>query len=117
MKIPNNNVESCDFGCKNASNCLNSAKNTRFTDVSHQKLSEIPSNKVCKIVSISAEPRLRRRLLELGFVTGATVQVVNISPMSRAFLLVVQNSLLCVRRDVLEHIEVNDLSRLGALHV
>lgn len=117
MKITNNYVENCDFGCKNASKCLNFAKNTCFIGISPQKLSEMPSNKVCKIVSISAEPRLRRRLLELGFVTGATVQVVNISPMSRAFLLVVQNSLLCVRRDVLEHIEVNDLSGLGALRV
>ncbi len=117
MKITNNYVENCDFGCKNASERLNFAKNTRFTDVSPLKLSEMPSNKVCKVVSISAEPRLRRRLLELGFVTGATVQVVNISPMSRAFLLVVQNSLLCIRRDVLEHIEVDNLRGLGALRV
>lgn len=71
-----------------------------------QKLSDITDKKFCRVVDITAEPNLRRRLFELGFIKGAIVQVINVSPMSRAFLVSIQGSLLCIRASVLAHVFV-----------
>ena len=70
------------------------------------RLSELSSKTICKVVDIYADPQLRRRLFELGFVENATVQIINISPMSCAYLLLVQNSLICIRTNILDHIYV-----------
>jgi len=77
---------------------------------SQQKLSEIVSEKFCRVIDVCAEPNLRRRLFELGFVKGAVVQVINVSPMSRAYLIRVQDSLICIRASVLAHIFVAQMS-------
>ena len=73
---------------------------------SKTRLSDICSKKFCQVIDICATPQLRHRLFELGFVRGAIVQVVNISPLSRAYLIYVQGSLLCIRASVLAHIFV-----------
>lgn len=96
----------CCYVCTNAKNCTNVIKTIPQIQYCQQKLSNVASHKVCKIITVTAEPQLRRRLFELGFVEGAIVEILNISPMSRAYLLNVQNSLLCIRRSVLEHILV-----------
>lgn len=77
---------------------------------SQHKLSEIVSKMFCRVVDVRAEPNLRRRLFELGFVKGAVVQVINVSPMSRAYLVSVQGSLICIRASVLAHIFVAQMS-------
>ena len=89
--------------------CAICKKEKTFSNDSTQskiRLSDIASKKFCKIVDVCATPQLRRRLFELGFVCGAVVQVINISPMSRAYLINVQDSLLCIRASVLAHILV-----------
>ncbi len=73
---------------------------------SPQRLNEIVDKRFCKIVDISAPTQLRRRLFELGFIKGAIVQIINVSPMAHAYLLSVQNSLLCIRANILAHILV-----------
>lgn len=74
-----------------------------------QTLNHIVGKKFCRVVGVAAEPNLRRRLFELGLVKGAIVQVINVSPMSRAYLIKIQDSLLCIRASVLAHVLVDSL--------
>ncbi len=90
----------CTLQTKNSNDCA-------FFSTYPSKLGDIVGKKFCKVVDVSAEPNLRRRLFELGFVKGAIVQVINVSPMSRAYLISIQDSVLCIRASVLAHVLVN----------
>ena len=71
----------------------------------YMTLSELKVGAVCKVDYIQSEPRLRRHLYELGFVKGATVQIIDISPMHRAYLVIVQNSIFALRCEIAKKIQ------------
>lgn len=76
------------------------------------RLNEVTSGKSCQICNIYVEPKLKRRLYELGFVPNAVVEILNISPMARAYLLKVQGAILALRGEIAHKIEVKDIQNI-----
>ena len=74
------------------------------------KLCELSSGNSCLIVNIYAEPKLKRRLYELGFLPNSTIELLNVSPMSRAYLIRINNSIFAIRKDIANKIQVKEIS-------
>ena len=76
------------------------------------RLNELTSGKICFVNKIHTEPKLKRRLYELGFVPNAMIEIINVSPMAKAFLLKIQESIFAIRGEIAQKIEVdvNDYS-------
>ena len=76
-----------------------------MTYLLNMRLSELSSGKMCRVDKILIEPRLKRRLYELGFVKNALVQIIDVSPMSRAYLVIIQGSIFAIRGEIAKKIE------------
>ena len=63
----------------------------------------------CRIIGCKSEPKLRRRLIELGFCVGQEVEVLSISPLKNSFLVVVRGSVVAIRKSVASKLEVHTL--------
>lgn len=71
-----------------------------------KKMSDLKTGEVGKIINLSADVRIKRRLLELGLITGQMVKVLSISPLKNSYLIALKNYSLCLRRSILKSIEV-----------
>lgn len=61
-------------------------------------LAQLAVGSTAKIIGITGESAISRRLLEMGVVPGATVRVVKTAPFGCPLEIRVQNSHLAVRR-------------------
>lgn len=61
-------------------------------------LDEVKSNSICKIVSLNAKDRLLQKLLDMGFVVGATIEVLREAPLNDPMELKIHNYLITLRK-------------------
>lgn len=69
-------------------------------------LSQINDGGRCRIVGMSAEGRMLRRLTEMGVTPGTDVQVVKRAPLGDPIEIEVRGYLLAVRREIADKISV-----------
>lgn len=69
-------------------------------------LSQLNENQQGEIVCINGIMPLKRRLLELGFVKGTIVKVINISPLKNSYLLQIRGYLLALRKSAVNNIVI-----------
>jgi len=72
-------------------------------------LSQIKQGQDCVILKVSGEPKLRRRLLEMGINRGTSVHVEKYAPLKDPIELVVKGSHISLRVEEAAHIIVEDL--------
>ena len=70
------------------------------------KLSDLKNGQAAKVLSVQADIRLRRRLLELGILKGEVVKILSVSPLKSSYLLTVKNYTLALRKSILDGILV-----------
>ena len=71
-----------------------------------KKMSDLKIGQIGKIINLSADVHIKRRLLELGLITGQIVKVLSISPLKNSYLIALKSYSLCLRRNILKNIEV-----------
>lgn len=71
-----------------------------------KKLNTLLKNQSGVICSVSGDVYIKRRLLELGFVNGERVKVLNISPLKNTYLIGLQGYVLALRKNSLQTISV-----------
>lgn len=71
-----------------------------------KKLSELRKGETAIIVSVNLNGLTRRRLYDLGFIPGTLVQVVFESPLGDPVAYLIRNTLIALRKDESEKIEV-----------
>ena len=71
-----------------------------------KKLNELNKNQSGIICGIQGDVFIKRRLLELGFVNGAEVKVLSVSPLKNTYLLSLQDYVLALRKNSLELVSV-----------
>src|SRR2546430_15260572 len=68
-----------------------------------------------QVVNVSGDSRLRRRLLEMGFCTGAKVEVIRRAPLGDAIEFRLRGYHLSLRADQAEHVLITpDVQPAGA---
>lgn len=72
-------------------------------------LDELESGSLCKIVKIHANDALKYKLLDMGFVAGAQVNVVREAPLYDPMELKIHNYLLSLRKSEAQLVEVERL--------
>ncbi len=83
-------------------------KNSNFNESSNSivKLSELKVNDKAEIVKIIATGSIKRRLLDMGFLTGEKIKIKKIAPMGSPFDIFVKNSHISLRKDEADYIIV-----------
>ena len=71
-----------------------------------KKLSELSKNQAGIVCDVDGDIFLKRRLLELGFVNGVCVKVLNVSPLKQTFLLSLQDYCIALRNNSLQLVSV-----------
>lgn len=73
-------------------------------------LDEIRSGMKCKIKNLSADGNLLFKLLDMGFIKGANVEVVRFAPLKDPVELKIHNYLISLRKSEarLIEVEIND---------
>ncbi|WP_442594380.1 FeoA family protein [Neobacillus sp. D3-1R] len=69
------------------------------------KLSNGKKGETVKITQISIDGVMRRRLLDLGFVPGATVEVIRKSPLGDPIAFRVSQTVIALRKEESDRIE------------
>jgi Fe2+ transport system protein FeoA len=69
-------------------------------------LDQLPPATTSTVLSVVGEPRLRRRLLELGLVPGIPVTLVRRAPLGDALVVHVRGYDLSLRRDEAALVEI-----------
>lgn len=69
-------------------------------------LADIQSGDACKVVKINAKDKLRYKLLDMGFVQGAKIDVIREAPLYDPMELRVQNYLIALRKEEARAIQV-----------
>ncbi|MGB2551792.1 MULTISPECIES: FeoA family protein [unclassified Campylobacter] len=77
-------------------------------------LSLISSGKKCKITKLNATGKLLQKLLDMGFVIGATIEVIREAPLYDPVELKIHNYLISLRKSEAELIEVEELLKESA---
>ncbi|RAX51707.1 ferrous iron transport protein A [Helicobacter sp. 16-1353] len=72
-------------------------------------LSEVKNGNLYKIEKINAQNKLFYKLLDMGFVSGAVVEVVREAPLSDPLELKIHNYLISLRKSEAALIEVSKL--------
>ena len=62
-----------------------------------------------RVAGIRSGNEARRRLLDLGFVSGTEIKIFNIAPFKAAILVGLRGYLLAVRRQTGEYIEIAEI--------
>ena len=70
------------------------------------KLNEMEINKTCKIVRINCKDDIKRRLLDLGIIKGTKIEPVLLSPSGDPRAFSVRGTLIAIRKEDAENIEV-----------
>lgn len=71
-----------------------------------KRLNELHKNQTGIVCGIEGDVYIKRRLLELGFVKGTSVKVLNISPLKNTYLISLQDYCLALRKNSLELVSV-----------
>lgn len=71
-----------------------------------KKLSELKKGEKAVIVNVNLNGLTRRRLYDLGFIPGTIIQVVFESPLGDPVAYFVKDTLIALRRDESENIDV-----------
>jgi len=74
------------------------------------KLSELGVGKKGKILRIGGDSVLKRRLRDMGVITGEIVKVEKIAPLGDPIDIVVKNYQLSLRKSEAENIEVEEVT-------
>ncbi len=69
-------------------------------------LSQLPIGETGKVVSVGGDRELRRRLLEMGFCNGASVEVVRKAPLGDPIEFRLRGYLLSLRSEQARHVIV-----------
>ena len=69
-------------------------------------INELEEGQTGSIISISASPALKRRLMDMGFTKGTEIQVVNYAPMNDPIIVKLRGYNVCIRREEADGIEV-----------
>lgn len=72
-------------------------------------LSSLDKGQVCKVLKIETNLHLKRRLLELGFISGTTVKIEDISPLKNSYLLQIRGYLIALRKNAVSSIIVEKM--------
>ncbi|MDT9546923.1 MAG: ferrous iron transport protein A [Chlorobium sp.] len=72
-------------------------------------LSELKKGQIGKVLSVSASPQLKRRLFDMGLLTGETVKVEGVAPLGDPFEISVKNYRLTLRKHEAEGIIVEEV--------
>jgi len=62
-------------------------------------LTQLPVGKSAKIFSLNAQGRVRRRLLDLGFIPGARVENVRCSPSGNPTAYLIKGTVIALRQE------------------
>lgn len=73
------------------------------------KLSELPLNENGIIKEINCDYKIKRRLLDLGLVRGTKIKPVLVSPSKDPRAFSVRGSIIAIRKEEAEKIEINKL--------
>ena len=66
-------------------------------------------NKIYKIIKIDGELKIKRRLLDLGFVVGEKLQILQISPLKKTYLITIKNYVLALRENTAKLLQVDEV--------
>ena len=69
-------------------------------------LASLKTNESATIKNIFCDFKIKKRLLELGFINNTEVKVLAISSLKKTYLLQVMGSVIALRRNILEEIEI-----------
>lgn len=72
-------------------------------------LSLISSGEKCKIAKVNATGKLLQKLLDMGFIAGAQIEVIREAPLYDPIELKIHNYLISLRKSEAELIEVEEL--------
>ncbi len=70
-------------------------------------LSNIPLHESAFLSRVGGERSFRRRLMEMGFVPGTEVRIVNVAPLGDPLELEIRHSRISIRRREAEHLLVS----------
>lgn len=86
-----------------------SGDKTEKTPSDIKNLSKVKQGQECTITKISGEPKLRRRLLEMGINRGAKVYIEKYAPLRDPLELVIKGSHISLRVEEAAHINVENV--------
>jgi ferrous iron transport protein A len=69
-------------------------------------LGEIQSGQKCKLLKINSSGKLKQKLLDMGFVMGAFIEVIREAPLYDPMELRIHNYLISLRRSEASELEV-----------
>lgn len=69
-------------------------------------LGEIKTGQKCKLIKINSQGKLKQKLLDMGFVMGAFIEVVREAPLYDPMELKIHNYLISLRRSEASELEV-----------
>ena len=75
------------------------------------KLSDVAQGGIVRVLDIKGG-EMRGRLMELGFTKGVVVKVHNISPLGKAYLVECRGTILALRYNAVNLIEVEEIKSL-----
>jgi ferrous iron transport protein A len=73
------------------------------------RLSELTAGQTVQVISVTGDRELRRRLLEMGFCNGATVELVRRAPLGDPIEFRLRGYLLSLRNEQAQHVMVKAL--------
>lgn len=65
--------------------------------------------KTYKIIKITGELKIKRRLLDLGFLIGEKIEILNISPLKKTFLISIKGYVLAIRNKSAKCLEIEEI--------
>jgi Fe2+ transport system protein FeoA len=71
-----------------------------------KRLNELKKGESGVVVSVSGDVYIRRRLLELGLISGTKVSVLGVSPLKNTYLISLRDYSLALRKNSLELVSV-----------
>jgi ferrous iron transport protein A len=71
------------------------------------KLSQINKNNLCTIQAVHAKGKLLQKLLDMGFVDGAKIEIVRVAPLYDPMQLKIHDYDISLRKSEAELIEVS----------
>jgi DtxR family Mn-dependent transcriptional regulator len=95
--------------CCREGNPMNAANETNPVNIQHVKLSALKAGQEAKVVRVSAESSLKKRLLDMGVVPGTKVRLEKIAPLGDPIDIVVKGYHLSLRKQEASAITVEIL--------
>ena len=84
-------------------------KNTQVKYDMEKRLSELKSNESGKIKNVFGNIHIRRRLYELGFLSGETIKIMSVSSLKNSYIVSLKGYCLALRKNILDNILVEEL--------